>query len=289
MHVAIREAFVNALIHCDYTVDSNIVIENQGARFVFTNPGTLLVSLIQYFQGGESVCRNKSLQKMFMLIGSAEKAGSGANKIWEGWKSANYRNPSIEQNRNKVVLEMPLVTVLSDDVLVRLRELFGETVTSINQQQLLVLAACAMDGFTTNYRLQFILDMHPSDITLLLKGMCQEGLLKASGIGKGTKYELNVASKVSENVASKISENIASSNVLNTKSRNKRTERLYAEIMAAGVDYQPLNVIAPRVNRSLRYLKNSVIPEMVAAGLLIRKFPDIPSHPDQQYKSGRKE
>lgn len=77
--------------------------------------------------------------------------------------------------------------------------------------------------------------------------------------------------------------------MLNTKNRNKRTERLYAEIMPVCVDYQPLNAIVPRVNRSLRDLNNSVIPEMVAAGLLIRKFPDIPSHPDQQYKSGRKE
>ena len=34
--------------------------------------------------------------------------------------------------------------------------------------------------------------------------------LKASGIGKGTKYELNVASKVSGNIASKVSENVAS-------------------------------------------------------------------------------
>lgn len=79
MHVAIREAFVNALIHCDYTIDSTIVIENQVSKFVFTNPGSMLVPLNQYFQGGESVCRNKSLQKMFMLIGSAEKAGSGAS------------------------------------------------------------------------------------------------------------------------------------------------------------------------------------------------------------------
>lgn len=278
MHVAIREAFVNALIHCDYTIDSNIVIENQVSKFVFTNPGSLLVSLNQYFQGGESVCRNKSLQKMFMLIGSAEKAGSGASKIWEGWKSANYRNPSIEQNRNKVTLEMPLVTILSDDVLAELRELFGDAVVSIDQQRLLVLAACAMDGFTTNYRLQFILDMHPSDITLLLKGMCQEGYLKASGIGKGTKYELHVASKVSGNVASLVGKN-----------KNTRSIRLYNDILAVCQDFEPLSSIAPRVKRNLRYLKNSVIPEMVARGLLIRKYPDTPSHPDQQYKARQKE
>jgi len=31
MHIAIREAFVNCLIHCDYTVNSNIVILNEGS------------------------------------------------------------------------------------------------------------------------------------------------------------------------------------------------------------------------------------------------------------------
>ena len=50
-------------------------------------------------------------------------------------------------------------------------------------------------------------------------------------------------------------------------------------------DFEPLIVIAPRVNRSLRYLKNKVIPDMVAAGMLIRKYPTVPNHPDQQYKS----
>ena len=55
------------------------------------NPGTLLVSKAQYYAGGESICRNKSLQKMFMLIGFSEKAGSGVNKIFMGWKNANWR------------------------------------------------------------------------------------------------------------------------------------------------------------------------------------------------------
>lgn len=135
-----------------------------------------------------------------------------------------------------------------------------------------------MDGFTTNYKLQFILDMHPSDITLLLKRMCQEGYLKASGIGKGTRYELNVASKISGNVASLVG-----------KSKNSRSIQLYNDILAVCQKFEPLSSIAPRVKRNLRYLKNSVIPEMVAKGLLIRKYPDTPSHPDQQYKARQKE
>lgn len=61
MHVALREAFVNCLIHCDYSVSSNIIIESYRNKYVFTNPGNLLIPLSQYYRGGESKCRNTSL------------------------------------------------------------------------------------------------------------------------------------------------------------------------------------------------------------------------------------
>ncbi|MBQ2017971.1 MAG: putative DNA binding domain-containing protein, partial [Alistipes sp.] len=96
-HIALREAFINALVHCDYSVDSNIIIELHKDCYIFSNPGSLLLPISKYYQGGNSVCRNKALQTMFMLLGSAEKAGSGADKIIQGWKTANYRNPRIEE------------------------------------------------------------------------------------------------------------------------------------------------------------------------------------------------
>lgn len=34
-HIAIREAFVNALVHSDFSVDANIVIEHYSNQFVF--------------------------------------------------------------------------------------------------------------------------------------------------------------------------------------------------------------------------------------------------------------
>ena len=295
LHVALREGFANSLIHCDYTMNANVVVTNFKSKFVFTNPGSLLVTLNQYFRGGDSVCRNKSLQQMFMLIGSAEKAGSGADKIWTGWKQGNFRNPSIEEGDGKVTLEMPLVNILSEDVLAELMDAFGVKVEVLQHEKLLVLAACVSDGYVSNYRLQFVLDQHPADITQLLKELCEDGYLRASGIGKGTKYSLNVASNVSgkeidadtsgvdvgllddveENVASKVSDE---------EGVSKRTRQLYHAIREACPDYLPLTEIALKVNRKLRYLKNNVIPDMVAMGLLERKYPNVPSHPDQQYR-----
>ena len=57
-HTALREAFVNTLVHTDYTAPGNIVIEQKNDGFRFTNPGTLLVTIEQYYQGGISECRN---------------------------------------------------------------------------------------------------------------------------------------------------------------------------------------------------------------------------------------
>lgn len=275
LHVALREGFANSLIHCDYTMNANVVITNYKSKFVFVNPGSLLVTLNQYFHGGDSVCRNKSLQQMFMLIGTVEKAGSGADKIWTGWRQGNFRNPSIEEGNGKVTLELPLVNILSDNVLAELTDAFGDKVQMLQHEKLLVLAVCISDGFVSNYRLQFVLDQHPADITQLLKELCEDGYLRASGIGKGTKYSLNIASKVSGNVASK---------VWDERSVSKRTQQLYRAIRETCPDYLPLAEIALKVNRKLRYLKNDVIPDMVTMGLLERKYPDVPSHPDQQYR-----
>ena len=74
-HVAVREALINLCVHADYTEDASLVVMHNTNAFIFSNPGTLLVSKDQYYSGGESVCRNKSLQKMFSMLGVAEKRG----------------------------------------------------------------------------------------------------------------------------------------------------------------------------------------------------------------------
>ena len=61
-------------------------------------------------------------------------------------------------------------------------------------------------------------------------------------------------------------------------------EELYDKIMDVCVDYISLEDIANAINKTLRYLKSKVIPKMVEKGLLERKYPDTPKHPQQQYR-----
>ena len=117
-HVAVREALVNALIHADYTENATLTVLKYPDKFVFSNPGTMLISKQQYYRGGESLCRNKYLQTMFSLLGSAEKAGSGTDKIILGWESQKWGKPSVsERSRpNKVILTLPMVALSGDKV-----------------------------------------------------------------------------------------------------------------------------------------------------------------------------
>lgn len=109
-HDAVREALINCIVHQDLNTTGNIVVRRTETELTFSNPGMMLVSKQQYFKGGRSICRNPTLQKMFMLLGKAEKAGSGVDKILAGWKDLDWDEPRLteEVQPDYVVLTLPI-------------------------------------------------------------------------------------------------------------------------------------------------------------------------------------
>ena len=96
--VAIREALVNALVHADYQGQGGIILRKTRKGIELSNPGTLLLEKEQLFHGGLSICRNGTIQKMFQFMGMAEKAGSGVDKIYEGWVEQFHTRPLIAES-----------------------------------------------------------------------------------------------------------------------------------------------------------------------------------------------
>lgn len=213
---ALREACVNCIVHSCYTTKSAITIVKKRSSITLSNPGTLLVSKKQYYEGGESVCRNPSLQKMFQLIGKAEKAGSGSDKIQKGWKDANWRRPYILEKTqpDKVELVMPLESLMNDETEQELNNRFCQSILSnLTHYELTALALTLEMEWITNESLRPMVDLHKFDISQLLKGLCKKGLLVPSGVGRGTKYHL--AESVGDNKATEIqrpNKKVASSN-----------------------------------------------------------------------------
>ena len=191
-HEALREAFVNALIHADYAGAGGVVVERYPDRFVVENPGTLLISPEQYLRGGVSECRNKALQQMFLMIGGGERAGSGADKIRSGWRAQHWRAPQIVMHNepDRVGLTLPMVSLIPAETLARLRERFGRHVDALSPAEVQALATADLEGPGSNARLQELLPDHPADITDLLRRLCERELLLSDNRRRWTTYRL---------------------------------------------------------------------------------------------------
>lgn len=295
-HIAVREALINTLIHADYSINASIVITRSRNELVFSNPGSLLVSKQQFYEGGESVCRNLELQKMFMMFGKAEKAGSGVDKILSGWKDTNWKLPNIEEkNRpDKVVLRMPLISILDDNIKEELVKTFGKQILNIEHNKILTLALALTENVISNERLRVTLNIHKYDITKMLKELCNDGYLISDGIGRGTTYRIKADSNLAtsdSNLASSdsnLATNLASSGLKERRKRRLSQSELFEIIIECASDWKSVEEISRSIDRNYQYIRNSIIPQMIEKGLLERRFP-MPNHPNQQYKRTDKE
>ena len=192
VHVAIREALVNSLIHADYQGQGGIVIEKYPDRFEFSNPGSLLISFDQILEGGVSECRNKSLQLMFTMIGAAERAGSGIDKIKAGWNSQHWRLPIVKERMHpdRVIWTLPMVSLIPDESLIKLKIKFGDKFSKFQKVELQALVTADIEGFVDNARMRQFTGLHAADITKILQGLVAQGALQQDGQGRWTQYLL---------------------------------------------------------------------------------------------------
>ena len=91
---------------------------------------------------------------------------------------------------NKVVLTMPLVSLMDENVIEALNLHFGKKMEGVSRQQVTALALAYSEEEITNEQLQHALDMHRADITNMLTKMCSQRLLESYGYGRGTKYHI---------------------------------------------------------------------------------------------------
>ena len=309
-HEALREAFVNSLVHTDYSAPGNIVIESRLETFIFSNPGTLLVTLEQYYAGGISQCRNISLQKMLMMIGSAEKAGSGVGKILSGWTNAHWRRPylSVESKPDRLELYLSMLSTIPEETFSELKNLFGDIVASLDGDEMMVLSACQIEGDITNQKLQYLVDRHKTDITKLLQDLCRREFLISDNRGRWTTYHLNETYRVKQGSSNIDSSNIDSSNEDSSNMDSSKQgsskqgsskqgsfkqgsipQRLKKEELIQLIKevckevYKSLEEIAKDVDRKMKYLSDEIFPDMIQNKDLIKLYQD--NHPNQKYKS----
>jgi len=199
VHVALREALVNTLVHADYTGRVSVLVVKRPDMFGFRNPGGLRLPIEQVIRGGESDCRNRILHQMFLLIGLGERGGSGMPKIFSGWQSSHWRQPLLREKNEpeQTLLELHMLDLLPPAVLEALRAQLGPAFERVDALGRVILATAKIEGVVNHARLSEICTDHPHDISQALARLEREGLLLSQGQSKGKVYHLPGATPVS--------------------------------------------------------------------------------------------
>jgi len=319
LHEALREALVNALVHADYSASGGVVIKKYPDYFVFSNPGNMLITIEQYYQGGTSIPRNNSIQTMFVHLGFGEKAGSGSTRILSAWEGLHWRKPYIQVSHqpSRFDLFLRMESLISPRSMVALAVLFGEEIRQLFGPPLIALTTAQIEGSITNTRLQQLTGNHASEISKLLKELCTSGYLTLSGKGRGTVYQLNTMyisenqkdNKVGVGTQGMLFEDEAikmdssgikmdssgikmetSDTKMDTSPESKRTrmkpEELDQSVLAYCQDeYKSVDEIGSQLNLTPKYLQNKIIPRLLETDQLERLYPGNPTHPQQKYKA----
>ncbi len=111
VHKALREALANCLVNTDFFLARGVVIKKEIDEFIMENPGSIRTGKDQMLKGGISDPRNKTLMKMFNMIGIGERAGSGVPDIYAVWESQGWKEPMVEEqyNPDRTILKLSLV------------------------------------------------------------------------------------------------------------------------------------------------------------------------------------
>lgn len=193
VHIAIREAFVNTLIHADYTGRASVLVVKRPDMFGFRNPGKMRVPIKLAIAGGDSDGRNRILQQMFLYIGVGERGGSGLPKIYKGWIDQHWRPPALyekDEPSEQTLLELRMVDLLPAETLNDLSGRFGEGFGRLSAVERVILVTAAIERTVSHARVSTICDEHPNDLSRIIKGLVQNGFLMQTGRSRGAVYYL---------------------------------------------------------------------------------------------------
>ena len=184
---ALREALVNAFIHCSFRLNQPIQIIRYSNRLEIINPGFSLKSPETLGEPG-SVQRNPFISTIFHDTNLAETKGSGIRSMRGHMKKAGMMPPTFESNRsaNQFTARLLLHHLLDNDTI---QWLAPYADYSLNNEQRLALVFVREVGAIDNitYR-QLNSDINTSKASADLHDMCKKGLLEQKGQSRSSYY-----------------------------------------------------------------------------------------------------
>ena len=288
LHKAIREALTNLIIHADYMLTGVLKVEKYDNRFVFSNPGSLKILVVDIYEGGHSKARNPHIQAILRMIGFGENIGSGFPTILEACKKENWRRPLLEERPDLHLVELTLsmVSLISAECETQLLELYGNDYKEAEKEEQLILATALNEGVIANNTIQLLLDKNPLEAGKLLYALVAKNMLLSTNKGRWTTYSINEKySQGVENSRSKTQgvENSRSKTQGVEKARSNKKEKIIEHIIVFCQEPHTLQEIAQELGFSDRYWMKKNYIDPLLGDMLQMTSVESKNAPTQKY------
>lgn len=294
-HEALREALVNMLVHADYAESSALLIKASPRQFIFRNPGFSRVSEDDLLTGDRSDPRNPVLLRMFRHIFLADEAGTGFPKILSIWRKAGLQLPSIvsDSARYEFVLSLRLVHLLSSQDrqwlaacagLPAPAEMPGVEFQPLTQNEQMTLIQSRNEEWINNASAQALTGLHKADVTALLTGLKNRGLLAQESAKRWASYKLSEAVlKIFQKKPAYKTDKEKPIKKTDKEKPIKKREQIDSRIVAYCQTPRSAREIAAEVEKSRAYLINNYLALLIRQGKLIHTDPANPKSRNQKY------
>ncbi|MBU2893530.1 putative DNA binding domain-containing protein, partial [Colwellia sp. D2M02] len=191
IHVALREALANVLVHADYSDRASVLVVKRPDMFGFRNPGQMRVPVKVAMRGGEADCRNRTLHQMFRYVNIGEQAGSGIPKILAGWKNQSWQQPLIREllePYDQTILELKMVDLFPSQITDKLKENFGDKFTELNELERLITVLVYGEYYISHKELCQLSSAHTREVTLALVRLERMGIIGSTGTHRNKVY-----------------------------------------------------------------------------------------------------
>ena len=281
IHKAVREALTNLVIHSDYMITGVLKVEKHDDCFVFSNPGSLKIPVMDIYAGGHSKARNPNMQAMFRMIGFGDNIGSGFPTILNAWKKENWRQPCLIENQDLHLVELTLTmaSLIPDECHIALRDIYGVDYEKLNKEGQLVLATAFTEGSTSNYRMQQLLGKNSLEVGKTLYALVGKGMLVPVNKGRWTFYSLNSEYMKNEKSRSK-SQGVKSQGV---KSRDEKRQETIRKLMNYCKEPRTLQEISEYLGYSDKYRMKRFYIDPLLGDVLTMTSTENKTDPKQKY------
>ena len=323
---ALREALVNAFIHCSFRLNQPIQIIRYSNRLEIINPGFSLKSPETLGEPG-SVQRNPFISTIFHDTNLAETKGSGIRSMRGHMKKAGMMPPTFESNRsaNQFTARL-LLHHLLDNETIQWLTLFADY--SLNNEQRLALVFVREVGAIDNitYR-QLNSDINNQKASFDLHDLCTRALLEQKGQSRSTYYIAGVnfiensrgdeensrgdeENSRGDEENSRGDEGNSRGGFTNSRGNDEDNSRAIPKevlekckelkkwesskkmkgIVLELCTFMPLSIndIAEIINRKPESVRYLYVNPLIESGKLFYTIPEMLSHPDQKYTTVKK-